>query len=627
MILIKHISSIITVVFMMLSFNAVGQLHVGSSPYTYIYNTNQVVYVEKDIELKAATSFFYLRNDGQLLQGTTSTGINKGIGSLSVFQEGTVNNYAYNYWCAPVGGNIATAGNSPFGITQLGVPTTTVATNNATILPITNYNGISTAGSLSISPYWIWKFSVNDAYADWIFSGSASNIAAGEGFTMKGVSGSDITVVDGITNNTGSNQRYDFRGKPNDGTINIPVAHDGFPDGEQVTLTGNPYPSAIDLSMFLTDATNSTGIAYFWEHDKTVNSHILANYIGGYGVFSPISRGGTGIYVPAVFSTYVSDGIDTGDVASPGIVYKRRFSPIGQGFMIEGSSNGNVQMKNSYRVFVKEAVSNFSEFEKNSSSSNKSSSESQNDYLQSILSVSGFDYTTVSKLPVPQIRFKSIIDDTKVSQMVLAFEETATDSIDFAMDAKSMNADLEEEIYFDINNIPHVINVITFDETKRIPLGFRNTSEANYHIEISEILNFDTSQNIYIYDKEKETYHDLMNSAFNITMPEGVNTNRFEITFTTESILNIPDSAIIDFSITQNNSTQNLIITNLKNIDIKNINVFDISGKLVFTENKLGSENQYNFSTSRWSDGVYIVNLASTDNKIESKKVVVSKTN
>ena len=64
---------------------------------TYVYASNQYVYVKNDIELNASTSNFYLRNNGQLLQGTTGSGANKGLGSLSVFQEGTVNNYQYNY--------------------------------------------------------------------------------------------------------------------------------------------------------------------------------------------------------------------------------------------------------------------------------------------------------------------------------------------------------------------------------------------------------------------------------------------------------------------------------------------------------------------------------------------------
>jgi hypothetical protein len=31
-------------------------------------------------------------------------------------------------------------------------------------------------------------------------------------------------------------------------------------------------------------------IAYFWEQDKTVNSHFIADYKGGYGIFFPVSE-------------------------------------------------------------------------------------------------------------------------------------------------------------------------------------------------------------------------------------------------------------------------------------------------------------------------------------------------
>ena len=83
-----------------------------------------------------------------------------------------------------------------------------------------------------------------DGYSNWIPVGSNSDLNAGEGFTMKGTSGTNSTSVNGVLNNPGNKQRYDFRGKPNDGTISIPVGIGQF------TLTGNPYPSAIDLSAF-----------------------------------------------------------------------------------------------------------------------------------------------------------------------------------------------------------------------------------------------------------------------------------------------------------------------------------------------------------------------------------------
>jgi hypothetical protein len=49
-----------------------------------------------------------------------------------------------------------------------------------------------------------------------------------------------------------------------------------------------------------------TGIAYFWEQDKT-NSHFIADYKGGYGIFHRF-RKGTGIYVPATFYSYDGSG-------------------------------------------------------------------------------------------------------------------------------------------------------------------------------------------------------------------------------------------------------------------------------------------------------------------------------
>ena len=102
-----------------LASNAVfSQMYVGAN--SYVYNKGSMVYIKGDLELNATTSNFYLRNEGQLLQGgTTVGGVNKGVGNLSVFQEGTANNFGYNYWCSPVGVAAATAGNNSFALNCL----------------------------------------------------------------------------------------------------------------------------------------------------------------------------------------------------------------------------------------------------------------------------------------------------------------------------------------------------------------------------------------------------------------------------------------------------------------------------------------------------------------------------
>lgn len=386
-----QISLFSLVIFVASSSLVEAQIYVG--PNSYMYVKDQYVYATQDVQLNAATSNIYLRDNGQLLQGTTGAGSNSGVGSLSVFQEGSVNNFQYNYWCSPVGGAIAAAGNSAFGIAQLGVPTSVTATTPATILANNIYDGAAANGSVSIAQRWIYKFTTGSAYAQWSHVASAAILNTGQGFTMKGTSGTDTTVpFSGAgQNNSGSKQRYDFRGKPNDGTIDVPVLN------ANQTLTGNPYPSAIDLNLFLTDPTNAPlldGTALFWEHDKTANSHLLDQYRGGYGVYN----GTTSIYTPATFYTYNGAGTQGAVASTPMHNFERRFSPVGQGFMIRGIAAGNAQIKNTHRVFRKEGFATNSEFERNATNQ-----QTNTDYgfYEDIPNVAGVDYTQISKAPTP----------------------------------------------------------------------------------------------------------------------------------------------------------------------------------------------------------------------------------
>jgi hypothetical protein len=563
-------------------------MYVGAN--TYVYASNQYIYIKNDLELNATTSNFYLRNNGQLIQGTTGSGANKGVGILSVFQEGSVNNYQYNYWCSPVGNaSTSTATNNPFGIAQLGVPTTTTATTMATILSSNIYDG--TASPFAIASYWVYKFINNSSYSDWVQVGSNQTINAGEGFTMKGSLGTNTTTVDGVQNNPdGKHQRYDFRGKPNDGTIDIPVLV-----GE-LTLTGNPYPSAIDLTEFLNQELNCTGTAYFWEQDKTVNSHNIADYKGGYAAFS-----GGNIYIPAVFYSYDGSGNEITSISSPGNIYERKYAPIGQGFMIEGMSNGNVQMKNSYRIFVKEGVSNLSQFEKRSDNNKK---------------------TNGATNLIPQIRFNTLIDNGPISQMVLAFDPLSTDGFDRAKDASSPN-DGPANNFFVINNDEYVINVLPFDIDKKIPIGFRNYAQANYKITVNTMTNIPELTNVYLHDKTTDLYYDIKNSLYDLTLPAGTYSDRYEITFK-NGASTVDDLEGKSFVVEQNNVDKFLTIKNPLQLNIITCSLYDVVGKLIFSKTELGTHSSYSFPTSNLSNGIYIVKL-STNDKIEMGQKIIIK--
>ena len=584
-----------------------AQLHV--SPNSYVYNNDQLLFVKNGVSL-ANNGNVYLRNEGQLLQGNSSTSTNSGLGVLSTFQEGTTNNFQYNYWCSPVGLPAAAAGNSPFGITLLNRPTTNIVSAPATILANTAFDG--TASPFAIAPRWIFKFLSSDSYAQWIPVYNASTILAGEGFTMKGTSGIDGTTVLGVQNNPGSKQRYDFRGKPNSGDITITVANN------QMTLTGNPYPSAIDLTAFLTAATNTTGIAYFWEHDKSVNSHLLANYRGGYGTFSPVSRGGTGIYVPASFSAYDAAGNPVPGPPVSGGNYGRLFSPIGQGFLVEGNALGTTAiMKDSYRVYQKENATT-SVFERGLSAS------PENPFLPAIQSVSGFDYTTVSTLPTPQIRFNALLNNEAIRQTVLAFDSQATDGVDHAMDARNPDVNLPFDSYFVLDNDRYVISVTTFDENKRLPIGLCATSPSNFKFQVMEFLNFNPNQTVYIFDKNTGIYHNIVDEVFEANIPQGTFNDRFEITFN-QNALAVNSNNANTFDVHQNNENQLLNVLNPNMIDIYEIALYDIAGKQIFKNNAVEAKNKHQIDTSRLSEGIYIVKIKSTSNTDFAQKIIVNR--
>ena len=552
---------------------------------TYVYASNQYVYIKNNLELNAANSNFYLRKGAQLLQGTTGSGANKGIGTLSVFQEGTVNNYQYNYWCSPVGNvDTATSVNNPFGIKQLGRPTTSTATTMATLLAPTSYDG--TAFPLAIAPYWVYKFINRSSYSDWIQVGSTTTLAAGEGFTMKGTFGTDTTTIDGVQNNPdGKHQRYDFRGKPNDGTINIPVI------AGEMTLTGNPYPSAINLQAFLTGELNCTGTAYFWEQDKMANSHYVADYKGGYGTYSYLD-----IYVPAIFYTYDGWGGEVANIGAGGNSYQRKYAPIGQGFLIEGFTTGNVQMKNSYRVFVKEGVENSSQFEK--VKQNKKSTAD----------------TT------PQIRFNTLLDNGPISQIVLAFDPASTDGVDRS-DSESPN-DGPANNYFVINNKEYVINALPFDIDKKIPIGFRNYAQANYKITVNQMINVPEVTNVYLHDKTTNLYHDIKNNVYDLTLPAGTYNTRYEITFK-NGTLGVDDVESQRFLVQQDNVNKNLTINNPQQLELVNCSLYDVVGRLVFSKDKLGTDSSYAFPTANLSNGIYIVKLTTSDKAEMGTKIII----
>lgn len=615
---------------------------------TYVFNKGSMIFVKDYVELNTAASTIYLRNEGQLLQGSTSSGgLNRGVGYLSVFQEGTANNYGYNYWCSPVGVPLAAAGNNSFVLDQVVKrPISNITPQTPTFT--SSFDGTTTNSVLSISNKWIYKFQAANNYSNWSYAGQSGSIVSGLGFTMKGVSGDDTlagigeTTVNNPSGAGGLNdyQRYDFRGKPNDGTLDISVAAptiaDQYPNS---TLTGNPYPSAINLNLFLlensgyvvdysTGAVTSGGAldvingnAYYWEHQKPATSHLLLQYIGGYGYYAPNNTNAfsPGTYNSATWNTYNIDGSVNTPGSGTGSAYKRMFTPVGQGFMIEGKVNGNAQMKNKYRAFVKEGVATNSEFERNS---NSETIGSQNwDVIQNVAAV---DYTMFSKAPTPQIKIHTIFNNQFTKEITLAFNSNTTDGFDTAMDVASHD-NLTNDAYFSMiaNAKNYVITTLPFGIDKRIPFTLKAGAQATFKVSVGAIINFNDAENIYLYDGATGIYYDIKNGSFETTLSAGVYANRFEITFR-DAALSVLNPIKENIIVVQNNTSHQLLLSNPNLMEIKAVTLFDIAGKLLFNKTNLGAKNNYEFSTASLSDAVYLVKIQTSDGQSFGQKIIVS---
>jgi hypothetical protein len=623
---------------------AFAQLYVKDA---YVFNKGSMIFVKDYVELNTAASNIYLRNEGQLLQGsTTVNGVNRGVGFLSVFQEGTANNYGYNYWCSPVGSPLAGAGNNSFVLNQvIKRPTGNIAMQLPTFT--SSVDGSSTNAALTISNRWIYKFTAANNYSSWSYVGESGTISSGLGYTMKGVYGDDTTAIGEATTNNpagagGLNdyQRYDFRGKANDGTIDISVAGlaGQYPNS---TLTGNPYPSAINLNLFLLENsgynvnyTSGTvtaggpvnvinGNAYYWEHQNPATSHLLLQYLGGYGYYAPNNANAfsPGTYNSATWNTFNIDGSLNTTGASSGSVYKRMFSPVGQGFLIQGIVNGNAQMKNAYRAFVKEGVVNNSQFERNANSSNLVGIQNWDE----IQNVAGVDYTQFSNAPTPQIKIHTVFNNLYTKETTIAFNPNTTDGFDTAMDVASFETNLTNDAYFSMadNAKNFVITTLPFDIEKRIPFSLKAGEQSTFKVSVGDLINFSDAENIYLYDGVTGIYHDIKEGYFETTLPAGNYSNRFEITFR-DTALSVTNPIRDNIVVVQNNASHQLMVSNPNFMEIKAVTLFDITGKLLFNKTNLGSRNSYEFSTSTLSEAVYLVKIQTGDGQSFGEKIIVS---
>ncbi len=606
--------------FLLMSSIAYSQLYVtpntSTSTDSYIYVKDGVLFVEGEINLVANTfeptteASIYLREQAQLIQGTTASA-NRGTGFISVIQNTPDDDsWDYSFWGSPVGNYITGSGNENFGI--LRIHDSLSLTNSAVTLTTASHFGLESP--LTISRRWLYRY---PAGGPWTAIGTGNNVSPGYGFIMKGVGG------------TNHNQKYDFRGRANNGTMSVTITN------AESTLSGNPYPSALDLNRMFWDTDENSvdgeenpgneeiDSFRYWDEDRGIDSHFFIDNKGGYGTWvpGPSNPNGTtdGIYTVAPFLDYDNAGNQSGGGVDSGLMYKRRFAPIGQGFMIYGASTGTINIQNKYRRYIVEGAANNSEYRGPTGGNSTTSSSGS---------------ITDPVVLTPMIRIYTTFGDSHFRDLVLAFSPESTDGYDRGLDAIHP-MDATSEAYFPIgpdnDRLPYVIQTVPFEIGKKIPLAFILDQQFRFKVKAVEEVNI--SNGAYLFDRDENTYQKITGGEeAQLLLPAGEYDNRFFIVFRGPSDVitpNIVGTTALEnivrssFGFFQNNPVKQLEVSNPEGYDIMTAHIFDMTGKLVVNKSNIGTSRNFTFSTANLSDGVYLVKLITLENIDVNYKIVI----
>lgn len=528
----------------------------------------------------------YIRLDGQIdlvgesqfIQTSSSDLDVASAGYLERDQDGKSNRYQYNYWSSPVSPINTSLNNTNYTVAGV-LKDGTTPSNPQDINFIGGYDGVP-GSPISLAEFWIFKF-INspDEYENWTQPQSSGLFEVGQGFTLKGSGAGTVT------------QNYTFSGKPNNGVIQHPIGADNM------SLLGNPYPSALDAHAFINDNigvnASSTGALYFWEHWGG-NSHVLAQYEGGYATLNL-----TG-YTMAISDPMVSSN-------GSGTLVPKRYLPVGQGFMIYGDSDGGtIEFNNTQRIFEKESSGN----------STFIRSANQNVSTQNV-SVNSID----------RVYFNFVTPEGPVRELLLGVKEGLTKGIDYGYDAKRFNKH-HTDCGWKIEEEPYVIQGIgDVYQDLELPLMINIGTTGTCQFMIGDLTELDSSVEVYFRDAELQIEERLRsNESVSFTLSAGDYNNRFSVVFkrviTPESLDD--DEFVQDDLVVFYNSQQAVLnISNSTFFNGSDIKLYNLLGQEVFRSIRDYSNIKTIDLPLQVATGTYLVQFNYNGKKL-TKKILVN---
>tara|TARA_R110001592_G_scaffold78715_6_gene235933 strand:- start:46 stop:4989 length:4944 start_codon:yes stop_codon:yes gene_type:complete len=592
-------------------------------------NSGQGLTISHYLELDGVIK---LVGESQLVQTEISVLDADSGGYIERDQQGTANGFNYNYWSSSVGPIAGDTTGRGTGISKINAsakigevlfdgtissPYVGLAFDPSAYAADAN----NPVGPKPISTYWMYTFYGTDGdYYAWEKIDQDSLLMPGEGWTMKGTSGSAAVE---------SNQNYVFKGLPYNGDFTLPLDKTYKTPGDKNRLIGNPYPSAMDASEFILDnlsiadgGYNTTGTVingalYFWNHFGLVNSHKLGDYVGGYATYNLIGGAKAvtknwasyaksvpgpppppadkipGPYIPVNQGFFVSTALDV-DINGDPIV-------DGNGVPLGSIAGGDIVFKNSQRVYVTEETlaSVFIKY-------NKTKDTDQ----------------TININTTPIIRLMYDSPEGYHRQLAIGADKDASNGFDIGYDAFMADVN-KEDMYWTFGNAKFVIQgVRDFNDSEEFPLGLVVRTGGTVSIKIDATENLDSSLPIYIKDTSTGATVQINNQPFQTVLAPGTYNDRFQLVFkaSQESALSVKDINLdTNVSIYYRSDSSNLTITISSDAIVSGGTILNLVGQRIAGINGFTKRLSMPLHVS---SGVYIVQLK-TDRGLINKKVII----
>ena len=370
-----------------------------------------------------------------------------------------------------------------------------------------------------------------------------------------------------------------FKGKPFNEDLDFQLYKTA--ENRGYNLSGNPYPSNLDLDALYTASSNIESTFRFWDN-KANNIYVQqGGSYQGYSYAFYNAPNGTGVAAPG------GNGMSATGIA-PNHILK-----VGQGFMIRVSPGvvpiplpgtaATLSFKNSQRI-VDQTDAQF--FGRNAKSTTKDR------YW--------LEYVTPSNLVI--------------SNAVVYF--AGGTNLFSADDTRFPGS--SDALYSMADETKVIINGRSpFDLSDRIPLGTKAFTAGSYKIRLGKKEGiFDNSQTIYLKDKQLGVITDISQGAYNFTSESGEFTNRFEIVYEQGIVLSTGTSNLSKVEVFRE-AADFVVRSTAEKID--NVEIYDAAGRLVLT--LAGRSKEVRFNSETLVEGMYILKISTEDGEQVTKKI------